>query len=475
MLGNARPSRLGDAVVQPRARQHLLTDLWNQMMFFSEDVARDPRGSFPQVRWIQLATSELWVSYGELNALADYLADPSVADTMKREDLVPVLQKMRSSIREVAGGQIGQPGNGMEGMASHPLEAVSSAAGEVKALDEATAGLGTDRYAGLLARNACHFAPFSWHRWAQFHNEAVEEARAYFATGSRPAPLGNVPVDANQHARQALLKNGYADHFLQDSFAAGHLVNKTLVMQWWVDYLYSVSVRIPGTDLWLGRRGQPDPEVLESMGASRPAGITGRELYRPPGSRGTNRDDRSSGTGVTDPQTAQERTDRARRVSGSGVAGEANYQAYLRLLNNAQAQAASGAVHDYFNREGLMVVNRKGNRMRVGGDDSMLAKSDEVGAQLAGEAARLSRTAIDEVLNSGQTGLTTEAIFDLVPTAVVIEATGEHMPLEKWHDEVLRDRCFGTIFPLFYLNPSSAIIGGLGADMVTGGMSRDAR
>ena len=91
----------------------------------------------------------------------------------------------------------------------------------------------------------------------------------------------------------------------------------------------------------------------------------------------TNRDDRLVGTGAIDPQTAQERTDRERRVSGSGVTGadaadrEANYQAYLRLLNNAQAQGAAGAVHDHFNKIGLTVQSADGSvRMRVGGDDT---------------------------------------------------------------------------------------------------------
>ena len=37
--------------------------------------------------------------------------------------------------------------------------------------------------------------------------------------------------------RKAWLNNGYASHLLQDSFAAGHLINKTLVMQWFAEYV----------------------------------------------------------------------------------------------------------------------------------------------------------------------------------------------------------------------------------------------
>ena len=34
--------------------------------------------------------------------------------------------------------------------------------------------------------------------------------------------------------RCARICAGYADHFLRDSFAAGHLVNKTLLIQWYI-------------------------------------------------------------------------------------------------------------------------------------------------------------------------------------------------------------------------------------------------
>src|SRR2546422_311971 len=42
--------------------------------------------------------------------------------------------------------------------------------------------------------------------------------------------------------QQAWAFHGYADHFLQDSFAAGHLVNKTLVMQWFIQWAATQSL-----------------------------------------------------------------------------------------------------------------------------------------------------------------------------------------------------------------------------------------
>jgi hypothetical protein len=480
LLGDTPPLELGNAAVTAQARGHLLSDLWARMLFFSADPGGDPRARFPDVRWIQLSGSGLWVSNGELNGLADYLPDPSTADGMTREQLVPVLQKMRSGIRSVAGAEFGLRGDDMHGMAFHWTELVSKAGGDVIALDEATSALGPNRYAGLLSRNACHFAPFSWHRWEQFHNEAAEEARQHFRSRTDSAPLRDVPKGTEEHARQALLKAGYADHFLQDSFAAGHLVNKTLVMQWWVDYLNEAAVSIPFTSLKIGRRGQPDDEVMRRMGSADAPELAGRGLYdQTPTSKATNRDDRAHGHGVTDPQTAQERTDRRRRLEGAGVAGvdeadrEADYQAYLRLLNNAQAQGAAGSVHDHFNAVGLTVVSGDGSvRMRVGGDDTLLSQSDSIGALAAAHAAALSRQAIDELMNTGTTAITTEYIFGLVPTSV--EVAGVAMPLEQWQDNVLRKLCFETIFPDYYATLKSAIIGAFGDEMVEGGVSRDA-
>lgn len=481
LLGDTPPAQLGEATVTAGARKHVLADLWERMMFFSQDPGGDPRGRFPDVRWVQFATSGLWASNGELNALADYLPDPAAADTMSRDELVPVLQKMRSGIRGAAGAEFALRGRSMEGMATHWMEFISEAGGEVKALDEATAGQGTNRYAGLLTRNACHFAPFSWHRWEQYHNEAVEEARAHFASRSDTTPLKDIPRGTEEHARQAILKNGYGDHFLQDSFAAGHLVNKTLVMQWWIDYLNEATLYIPGTDLAIIRRGQPDPETMRRMSSMRQGGIAGRHFYgSTPVSGPTNRDDRETGRTAIDPQTAQERHDREGRMAGSGVTGmddadrEANYQAYLRLLNNAQAQGAAGAAHDYFNKIGLTVMSADGTvRMRVGGDDTLIAQSGPVGAAAAAQAATLSRQAIDELMNTGTTELTTEKIFALVPTAVVPDGGGAPIPLEQWQDSVLHDLCFTEIFPDYYSSLASAVIGTFGAEMVEGGMSRD--
>lgn len=87
-------------------------------------------------------------------------------------------------------------------------------------------------YGSVLARNACHFAPESWHAWAAYHEEARTCAQqAYNAQQNgehdRAARLRN----------EAMLLNGFGDHYLQDSYASGHLINKTLIMQQYVQWL----------------------------------------------------------------------------------------------------------------------------------------------------------------------------------------------------------------------------------------------
>ena len=108
------------------------------------------------------------------------------------------------------------------------------------------------------------------------HDRADIRPRRHAEGRSEERPLKDlkdVPADGPPHLRQALIKNGYADHFLQDSFAAGHLVNKTLVMQWWVEFvnddkrreerMYPEGGRAP---LW---PGELDRDVLAAMTTER--------------------------------------------------------------------------------------------------------------------------------------------------------------------------------------------------------------
>lgn len=475
LLGDTPPGQLGQAAVTRGARVHVVWEEWQRMRFFRDDAGGDPRSRFPDVRWVQLRASGLWVSYGELNALADYLP-PSAADTQTREQLIPVLQRMRQGIYDQCAELVGLHSTSFTGAA---WSMVPGAAGEVRALDAATAGSGTNRYLGLVARNACHFAPFSWERWTLYHNEARDAAAAHHAAAGQVAPVRNMDTTVGENQRQAVLKSGYADHFLQDSFAAGHLINKTLVMQWFVDYLNGLSwAEAP----WFGL---PDAEVMASMGAAQQPGISGRDRYgRTPTSTSTSAADRASGMTATDPQTAEERLDRAGRMAGSGVvatpghSAEQNYQAYLRLLNSSFLQAATGMVHDHFNAGGLVVRNRNGDQYRVGGDDTLLRQSDQAGAELAGRAAELSRTAIQEILATGTTAITVDQIFALTPQTVVWTGESGKLPprelgLAQFQDDVIHALCVEHIFPDLVASTKGEVIRAVSSEMVAGGVSQD--
>lgn len=89
----------------------------------------------------------------------------------------------------------------------------------------------TTSYEAGLARNACHFPPDSWNAWQRYHNQAVVKAReSYRVTQGQP---GNALPIANE----ALMLNGFGDHFLQDSYAAGHLIDKTKIMKFYVQWI----------------------------------------------------------------------------------------------------------------------------------------------------------------------------------------------------------------------------------------------
>ncbi|HEX6678045.1 MAG TPA: hypothetical protein VF486_23890 [Actinomycetes bacterium] len=464
LLGNTPPKQLGDAAVTAKDRAHLLQELWVQTAFFARDAGLDPRSRFPNVRWIQLRASGLWVSYGELNSLADYL--PENVDGLARNVVEPVLQRMRRGTSAQLGRREfkGQASGGFWETPAAYLDVFEVVATE-KGLDRATASLGAQRYFGLVSRNACHFAPYSWHRWARFHEEATGHALAFYhGNQNKQVPIKDIDTSVDEHLRQAWLSNGYGDHYLQDSFAAGHLINKTLVMQWFVDYVNGLSSKwwdLLGR-MWWGDDtkpwyGMPDDQVMATMGTRQQPHMAGQNLYERPTSAGTTSMDRDRGEAVTDPQTALERGSHEQRVAGSGVNAttsytrEQNYQAYLRFLNSSFLQLAAGMTHDYLNERGLVVGNDRGDTLHVGGDSTLLTKSGRLGATVAAEAAQMSQRAIDELSRTGTTEITVERISALFPTKVWASAgsdgTTRPLPLEEWQDEVLHQLCLRKIFP----------------------------
>src|SRR3954469_3833655 len=117
LLGDTPPAQLGSAAVTNAARKHVLAGEWERMKFFQRNPFADPTSRFPDVRWIKLRASGVWVSNGELNALGDYLPDSGAYDTLPASTIVPVLQRMRGGIMGAAGAEFGLHDDSMKGAA----------------------------------------------------------------------------------------------------------------------------------------------------------------------------------------------------------------------------------------------------------------------------------------------------------------------------------------------------------------------
>jgi hypothetical protein len=88
-------------------------------------------------------------------------------------------------------------------------------------------------YSNLASHNQAHFPSYSWKEYGKNHVKALNSAACYglrkFPKASQQGNQGQLPKECSNTQEdylllvQALLYEGYAQHFLQDSFASGHL------------------------------------------------------------------------------------------------------------------------------------------------------------------------------------------------------------------------------------------------------------
>jgi Domain of unknown function (DUF4157) len=422
ILGDLDPARLGP--------EHL-----DAQCALLEELGRDPRhvdeerlrAGHPGAEILRLPGSGLVVTLGELNVLPDYLAHPAEIENAPEAFLLPLIQSVRSlniaEIGRLAGsGSSGfRPGPRprLPGSLKYPRLRQLAEIGEVLEVDALGRRCGFapwKLYSSAVGRNAGHFAPFSWYRWRTYHLMARDLiARSQTAGGQ----------DREALRTRARIYAGYADHFLQDSYAAGHLVNKTLVMQWYIEWL--AGARIPCLDR----------HVLVGMTTSRQPFLHGPDHY-----------DRTP----WDPQGVVEAPTLEARIEASGVIGRSDqerrdaYAAYLAMLGSTVTQLAASLLHGYFNKRSLVVAaGPDGPPFRIHGDRTLLAGGD--GTLHAARATAASRRAIAELLAHGETGITCQEIFDGFPDHV--ELQGTLVALRQWHDSSLRDLCFGELFSLW--------------------------
>jgi hypothetical protein len=383
----------------------------------------------PGIRTLRLRGSDLLVTYGELNALPDYLSAGDQADLTPKEVMLPILQFVRQETHIQFSKLLGRGDTAPFKDAVYAphwyIPDMLDLVGESLAVDVLTARLGdngVDHYAGLLARNACHFAPFSWHRWQSAYLAATVLAQRAHAEGNADRRA--------QLTHDAWVQHGYADHFLQDSFAAGHLVNKTLIMQWFVEWAAGKSL-IPVAE-W---------NAVKNMVTSRQPGIAGRQLYDPDFAGTSN-----------DPQTSEDQASYAARLANTGLVPGASaslddaYQDYFYFLSSLIAQSASGAIHDYYNEHSLSVASiAQSQPYEVYGDHTLLnGKNGAAGAQATSFTAKLSQQSLIELLKDGQTQTTPKSIREHFPTQV---KSGDNLlSLESWN-ETQQGFCAEKIFP----------------------------
>jgi hypothetical protein len=425
---------------------------------------------------VRLPGSGLTVTVGELNYLPDYLGTPAQVEQAPLRFLGPLVQSVRSwSIAELrrqvwlsadGAGRVGRVGGGrvgggpgpirlprqpllprlLPGSLRYPVLGALAETAEIAAVDSLGRACGfapEDRYSAVLGRNAGHFAPFSWYRWHSFHLAARELI-------ARSADAG--PADRATLRLRARVCAGYADHFLQDSFAAGHQINKTLLMQWYIEWLEAAGVAYPGR------------ETLSAMTVDRQPRLHGPGLYDRQAARsalgGTAPGGRVPGA-PWDPQDLRDAPTLEERIAASGVAGDtdaerrAAYAAYLTMLSSGVAQLAVKVVHEYLNKRSLVVAAAPdGPAFRIYGDHTMLASAD--GTARASAAAAASRRAITELLEAGSTSVSSWEIFDSFPSHV--KQDGRLVSLADWHAEGLRDLCFGELFPRWSTQAMRAIM-----------------
>ena len=216
-----------------------------------EELGRDPlaadlnrlRVRYPGVSLVRLPASGVIVTGGGLNVLPDYLSRPDDILAAPVLFALPLVRAVRAqSYRQISrlAGHRRRPPRTWSPL-RYPNARALADIREAMEIDRLGRDCGfplAERYFSVLARNACHFAPFSWHRWQRYHQQARQLlAQARDAGGERQQWLRS----------RALVFAGYADHFLHDSFAAGHLINKTLVMQWYAEWITQAGPEPPGS------------------------------------------------------------------------------------------------------------------------------------------------------------------------------------------------------------------------------------
>jgi hypothetical protein len=267
-----------------------------------------------------------------------------------------------------------------------------------------------------LGRNACHFPPESWLRWRQHHLRA------------RTLINGAVNLqDLAIRANQAIGINAFGEHYLQDSYAAGHLINKSFVMAVAMEHVSAATKKARGwTDLMIHdvQVGTAHRDAYDVPAAAHLR--EGERTAGQPKTRGTALDKQSSTT-ARDPQTAleaakaegakklaqgtsqkgAEKAAKRKEVEATGIAPHSGmtFEQYRVWLNDFWLQKITNTLHDKYCLNGLWVSSPDHpNLFKVYGDASMMKSS--LGAEYTAETSQMSRDSINTLVNNKRRALT---------------------------------------------------------------------
>ncbi|MBD1929176.1 DUF4157 domain-containing protein [Trichocoleus sp. FACHB-90] len=238
--------------------------------------------------------SSIVVSYSEINTFPDFFGNPETIANTYKSKVLALLQGVRQQsyielanlYKELFGEEKSVlhntilPDGDFEGAVGPRGQAVIGKAYEIRTemeVDKATKkekGQESQGYFPALERNACHFAPYSWDSWQKYHETALDLAQQsnkfqmladvdkmnLDTLGPKPADDAKAKIKlyeqgvkenqakADDLSNKALLQNAFGEHYLQDSFAGGHLIDKTKIMQWFVEWVNKDGKNLGTTD-----------------------------------------------------------------------------------------------------------------------------------------------------------------------------------------------------------------------------------
>jgi len=203
--------------------------------------------------------------------------------------------------------------------------------------DPGTQARGSGGAWGAIARNACHFAPQNWFAWKKYHVDAVVHAHDAHAVRKRLETEKGLDAllrdklkqEAADAENEAWLAESFGGHYLQDAFASGHLINKTMIMQWFLEYASTFKFVGPSGSA-MARMGQ--------MTEARQPGLATTGLYA-----------KSADRPARGPQAASEQATAAEEFETAGLKSSVQGHA-LEVLRwwRAQPSRPSMTVMDFW-------------------------------------------------------------------------------------------------------------------------------